>query len=61
MGLLRGVHVEAHLLHDVGDVGPGEGQVLEGVGQAPVGCRVYDRGGGGGRRPQRASLECRWA
>jgi hypothetical protein len=48
MGLLRGVHVEAHLLHDVGDVGPGEGQVLEGVGQAPVGCRVYDRGGGGG-------------
>ena len=26
MGLLRGVHVQAHLLDDVGNVGPREGQ-----------------------------------
>jgi hypothetical protein len=46
-------------LHDVGDVGPGEGQVLEGVGQAPVGCRVYDRGGGGGGGgPQSRPWKC---
>jgi hypothetical protein len=32
------------LLDDIGDVGPGEGQVLEGVGQAPVGRRVGDWG-----------------
>jgi hypothetical protein len=44
------VHVQAHLLDGVGDVGPGEGQILEGVDQAPV-----------GRRPQRASSECRQA
>jgi hypothetical protein len=31
-------------LDDVGDVRPGEGQVLEDVGQAPVGHRVGDRG-----------------
>jgi hypothetical protein len=29
MGLLRVVHVEAHLLDRVGDVEPGEGEVLE--------------------------------
>jgi hypothetical protein len=31
-------------LEDVGDVGPGEGQVLERAGQALVGCHVGDRG-----------------
>jgi hypothetical protein len=36
--------MQARLLDDVGDVGPGEGQVLERVGQAPVGCRVGDWG-----------------
>jgi hypothetical protein len=44
VGLLWGVHVKAHLLDDVGDVGPGEGQILESAGEAPVGCRVGDRG-----------------
>jgi hypothetical protein len=44
MGLPRGVHMQAHLLNDVGDVGPGEGQILEGTSQAPVGHRVGDRG-----------------
>jgi hypothetical protein len=29
MGLMRIVHVEAHLLDRVGNVGPGEGEVLE--------------------------------
>jgi hypothetical protein len=29
MGLLRVVHVEAHLLDRIGDVEPGEGEVLE--------------------------------
>jgi hypothetical protein len=44
MGLSWGVHMQAHLLNGVGDVGPGEGQVLEGTSQAPVGRRVGDRG-----------------
>jgi hypothetical protein len=44
MGFLWGVHVQSHLLDDVGDVGPREGQVLEGAGQAPVGRHVGDRG-----------------
>jgi hypothetical protein len=35
--------MQAHLLDGVCDVGPGEGQVLERAGQAPVGRRV-DRG-----------------
>jgi hypothetical protein len=38
------VHVQAHLLDGVGEVGPGEGQVLEGTGQALVGRRVGDSG-----------------
>jgi hypothetical protein len=42
MGLSRGVHMQAHLLDDVGDVGPGEGEVLERAGQASVGRRVGD-------------------
>jgi hypothetical protein len=36
--------VKAQLLDDVGDVGPREGHVLKGVGEAPVGHRVDDRG-----------------
>jgi hypothetical protein len=32
MGLRQGVHMQAHLLDGVGDVGPGEGQVLERAG-----------------------------
>jgi hypothetical protein len=44
MGLPRGVHVKARLLDDVGDVGPGEGQVLVGAGEALVGHRVDDWG-----------------
>jgi hypothetical protein len=44
VGLPRGEHMHAHLLNDVGDVGSGESQVLEGTGHAPVGCRIDDRG-----------------
>jgi hypothetical protein len=44
MGLPRGVHMWAHLLDGIDDVGPGEGQVLEGTDQALVGCHVSDRG-----------------
>jgi hypothetical protein len=36
--------MQAHLLDCVGDVGSGEGEVLERAGQAPVGRRVGDRG-----------------
>jgi hypothetical protein len=44
MGLMGVVHVEAHLLDRVGNVGPGEGEVLESPSQATVGSRVVDRG-----------------
>jgi hypothetical protein len=44
MGLPRGVHVQTHKLDGVGDVGLGEGQVLEGTSQATLGRRVGDRG-----------------
>jgi hypothetical protein len=44
MGLPQGVHMQAHLLDGVGDVGPGEGELLEHAGQAPVGRHVGDRG-----------------
>jgi hypothetical protein len=44
MWLLWGVHMQAHLLDDVGDVGPREGEVLEHASQAPVRRRVGDRG-----------------
>jgi hypothetical protein len=37
-----GVHVKAHLLDCVRDVGPGEGEVLESPGGAPIGYRVAD-------------------
>ena len=43
VGLLWGVHVKAHLLNDVGDVGPGECQVLESTDAVPVGCHIADR------------------
>jgi hypothetical protein len=36
--------MQAHLLDGVGDVGPGEGQVLEHAGQAPVERCVCDWG-----------------
>jgi hypothetical protein len=32
------------MLNDVGDVGPGECQVLASASEAPVSCRVGDRG-----------------
>jgi hypothetical protein len=42
MGLTGVVHVEAHLLDHVGNVGPGEDEVLESSNQAAVGSRVAD-------------------
>ena len=36
--------MKAHLLNGVDDVGPKEGEVLECACQAPVRCRVDDRG-----------------
>jgi hypothetical protein len=44
MGLTGVVHVEAHLLDCVGNVGPGEGEVLESPSQAVVGSWVADGG-----------------
>jgi hypothetical protein len=44
VGLTGVVHVKAHLLDHVGDVEPGEGEVLESPSQAMVGNRVGDRG-----------------
>jgi hypothetical protein len=43
MGLVGVVHVEAHLLDHVGNVGPVEGAVLESPGQTVVGIWVADR------------------
>jgi hypothetical protein len=37
------MHVEADLLDDVGDVGAGECQVLEGPGKAPEVSRISNR------------------
>jgi hypothetical protein len=42
MGLTGVVHVEAHLLDHEGNVGPGEGEVLESPSQAAVGSRVAE-------------------
>jgi hypothetical protein len=42
MGLTGVVHVEAHLLDRVDNVGPDEGEVLESPSQAAVGSRVAD-------------------
>jgi hypothetical protein len=47
MGLSRGVHVQAHLLDGVGDVRPGEGQVLEGIVILRELCLSVDRRGAG--------------
>jgi hypothetical protein len=44
MGLPRVVHVEAHLLDRIGDIRPGEGEVLESPGYATVVGRVTDGG-----------------
>jgi hypothetical protein len=44
MGLTRVVNVEAHLLDRIGNVGLGEGEVLENPSQAVVGSRVVDGG-----------------
>jgi hypothetical protein len=40
MWLMGVVHVETHLLDHVGNVGPGEGEVLESPSQAAVGSQV---------------------
>jgi hypothetical protein len=40
MGLTGVVQVEAHLLDRAGNVGPGEGEILERPSQAAVGTRV---------------------
>ena len=42
MGLPWSVHMQAHLLDGVSDVGPGEGEVLERAGLAPIGRRIGD-------------------
>jgi hypothetical protein len=51
VGLLWGVHMHAHLLDDVSNVGPIEGKVLERTGEAPVGRR--ERRSGARRRPEK--------
>jgi hypothetical protein len=40
--------VEAHLLDGVGNVGPGEDDVLKGPGKTPVAGWIGDQGGSGG-------------
>jgi hypothetical protein len=44
MRLTRVMYMEAHLLDRVGNIGPGEGGVLESPSQAAVGSRVIDGG-----------------
>jgi hypothetical protein len=46
MRLPRVVHVKAHLLDGVGNVGPGEEEVLKGPGKTPVAGWIGDRGAG---------------
>jgi hypothetical protein len=43
VGLPGCVHVKSHLLDDVGDVGPGECQVLESASEALVCRRIGNR------------------
>ena len=43
VGLPGIMHVETDLLNSVGEVRPGEGEVLQSAGQTPVGCRVSHR------------------
>jgi hypothetical protein len=52
MGLPRGVHVQAHLLDDVCDVGPGDTRARR-SGSGRTSCQQL-----GARRPQRASPKC---
>jgi hypothetical protein len=44
MWLLWGVHMEVYLLDDVGDVGPGEDEVLQRPGETPVASGISHRG-----------------
>jgi hypothetical protein len=44
VGLAWGVHMKAHMLDRVDDVGPVEREVLESSGEARVGRDVVDRG-----------------
>src|SRR6185312_13482863 len=37
------MHMETELLNSVGEVRPGEGEVLQGTGQTPVGSRISHR------------------
>ena len=34
------MHVKTDLLNGIGEIRPGEGQVLQGTGEAPVGSRI---------------------
>jgi hypothetical protein len=43
VGLLGVVHMETDLLHSIGDVRPGEGEVLKGTGKTPIPGGVLDR------------------
>jgi hypothetical protein len=43
MWLPWGVHIEAHLLDDVGDVGASEDEVLQGPGETPIAGRISYR------------------
>ena len=54
--LPRVVHVKAHLLDGVSDVGPGEDEVLQGPSKAAVAGRVSD-GGACGRDLAESCLE----
>jgi hypothetical protein len=58
MGLLRVVHVQTYLLHDVGDVGPCECQVLESSCNAPKLRGVLN---GRPRVPCQLRLEVDWS
>ena len=40
----RVMHMQAHLLHGVGELGPGDSEVLQGPGDAPIGRGVVDAG-----------------
>jgi hypothetical protein len=48
MRLSRVMHVKAHLLNGVGNVGPSEEEVLKGPGKTPVAGWIGNQGAGGG-------------
>jgi hypothetical protein len=48
------VHTEAHQLNGVGDIGPGEDNVLQGPDKTPIACGIKHRG----RRQRRPCPEC---